>query len=353
MNRSYMYLLAALVAAFGIYFLERPDQSRSAQSALQRPFARVRADAIARLEIEQMTDGVAVVRDGERWIVRSRTPALQAQLDAAAAQAQGKSAPVADAAPSEGAENFSVDATLLTQALTQLTSLAIGNPVSRNPEHHNTLQVGTLALCVRALDADGKTLALIALGKSGPDYFSNYVRVGDDNEVYLVPDGVRGSFPARVNSWRDKQLWALDADTQIRSIAIVDGKGPTLALHKDAAGNFLVDEQPGAALDRAKLGAWLQQWTKLSAVDFPDGVTRKQAGLETPTGSVTVALVDGTTRRLLIGGASASGLRYGVLDAADAPIVTLPSTLPTILRADWTDWKSAPAAVQAEAPHAR
>lgn len=338
MPRSLLYLLVTLGVAIGIYYVERPDQPRVA-SQRTRLLPQLTIDRIARLEIEQLTEGVALVRTGDTWVARTFTPALKTKVEQAAAQAQGTAEPAmaTPAVPVDGTENLPVDPTLLNEALAMLTQLTVGSPVSRNPDSQAKLQVGPLGLQVRAHDAEGKELAKVWIGKTGPDYFSSYIRVGEANEVYLVEAQLRGQFPVQVKSWRNKQLWSIDPDTELQKVEWTVGNGASVVLSKNTAGRLVMEGADAVVFDAEPLQTWLAGWVKLKAVEFPEQVDMRETGLEKPVGRFKVTLKNGTTKTLLIGRSSPSGLPYGVL-AGEGPVALLPSTILAALNADWHEW---------------
>lgn len=337
-HRPYWYLLFAVVFAGVVLWIERPDRESIRVTESKPLFAGLHVDQIARLEIEQLLDGAQVVREGTQWTARPLTSTLKESVTAAEGQPEAAATPAA--APATPA-----DPALVASALETLTRLEVGGVASRNPAAHDKLQVGKLALQVRAFDAQGQLLATLRIGGQGPDFLSSYVRAGDAPDVYLVRQQLRSHFPARLASWRDKTIWKLDPD-QIVSVQL-DRKSGNLAIAKQPDGRFARSDVSAATLlDAEKLREWFNAWTGLSAVEVAENPDPKTTGLDATKERLIVKLQDGTERMLLLGSAAPRGSYYAKLADRDTVFV-LPTTFQPVMNADVALWEQKPDAATA------
>lgn len=318
--RPYLYLCGAVLLAGLVLWLDRPEQSAQPQQPF---FPRLDAQQVTTIELEQLLDGVRLSRADGGWNVAAMHTALSEQL------------PDAEKAP----EEFPAESDRVDQILKSLSALSAGAAVSHKADRHDQLQVGKLALQVRAKNVAGDTLATLYIGKAGPDYFSTYIRKEGDDAVYLVADQLQGRFPTRLDVWRDKTIWTIDPD-QIQTIEL-DRLDGGFRLEKTAEGTFVLQSPKEAtAIDAAKFTGWLARWTTLRAADFPTVADFAKTGLAKPTTAMTVTLSTGERKVLSIGNDHASGNPYGMVEGSTA-VFLLPTDIKEALKIDWSDWITA------------
>ncbi len=325
--RPYLYLLAAVILAGLVMWMERPD--RSTLETEHRPLLPpIDAAQVTTIEIEQLLNGVKLTRQGGAWNVEGlATELAKATIPEAAKPKDGDGTsahPVYAADPERVHEIFEA-----------LANLRVGAVASRNAEHQDQLQVGKLARQVRLKNAADEIVAAVSIGKSGPDYFSTYVRKSDEDVVYLVPDQLQGRFATTIDAWRNKTVWTLDPD-QMQSIEVdrYDG-GFTL---KKVDGQFVLTAPKDVApLDAEQLKAWLSRWTTIRTPEFPHVEDFAKTGLDKPAYSLMITLADGTQRVLAIGNEHASGNLYGITSGA-TDVFLLPTEVREALKVDWEEW---------------
>lgn len=324
--RPYLYLLGVVFIASLVLWLDRPAQDTSSGRPLLSTF---NAADVATIEIEHLLNGVRLQRAETGWRVETLPTALAEKVPTAHQPEPAQPAVLP----------FPAEASRVDQLLKSLATLVVGAPVSIKAERHDQLQVGKLALQLRVKNGAGDTLAAVYIGKSGPDYFSTYVRKAGEEAVYLVADQLQGRFSATLEAWQDKTLWTLDPD-QFASVA-VDRLDGGLRLEKDQQGRFILTSPPtDTPLDLAKVTDWFKRWTELRAVEFPAASDAKRTGLAKPQYTLTVILKDGTTKVLKVGNTAASGNPYGVIEGVDQ-LALLPADLLGTLKVDWEEWTTA------------
>lgn len=189
MKRSLLYLLAVIIAAIVIIGIERPFESRVARNADEYLIPDYDTKDVAFIEIQQLTDGVKLKREGKNWIASDVITPLKERLY----EDEGKIA----ASPSW----HDADRTRVMSALGSISGLSKGVMVSKRADNHKLYRVGPAGIHVIALDDDKEPIFDIVIGKNGPDFTSNYVRFFDSDEVYLVGRVLTGIFSPMANDW--------------------------------------------------------------------------------------------------------------------------------------------------------
>ncbi len=325
-TRSLLYLLGAVVVAVVVLYVDRPDRERVGVTGTHLLFPNFDPDAITTLEIDHLLDGVTLTRGEHGWTVQGRGNAMSKQLP----HEQEKSV--------EKSPSFRADAERVAEALQKIADVSVGAAVSRKRESRNKLGVGAVALQVQAKNSAGKVVAYLYIGKSGPDFFSNYVRVDGSDEVYLAGGRLRGAFPTMVSDWRDKKVWRLDP-AEISSIKLTR-KEDGFTLAKTATGAWEltapeVSEQKGA-IDQDKVSGWITRWNEITATEFLDN-REIVTGLDKPSIILEVGMTDGSSRTLKIGQDTSEGLPYGAV-SSNSEVFVLPSGIRSALEISWEEW---------------
>lgn len=100
----------------------------------------------------------------------------------------------------------------IAQAINQLNNLSVNAVATRNPEKYTRYKVDSTGIKV-SLYSGGEMLNSIYVGapqRQGRRSMNNYVRLADEDAVYLVEEYLEPSFSKKVNDWRDKTLWEVE-----------------------------------------------------------------------------------------------------------------------------------------------
>lgn len=99
------------------------------------------------------------------------------------------------------------DSALAQIAAERIASLKKSDVVSDNPANQSKFEVGDDAKSsVEIYAPDTQTLAgVLLIGTSGPSWNSNHVRLKGQNEVYLMPGGLRQALFFDLERWRQKE----------------------------------------------------------------------------------------------------------------------------------------------------
>lgn len=184
-----------------------------------------------------------------------------------------------------------VDTTASSALLSHLSTLHIENMVSSNPERYGLFQVDSAQATYIRLD--GTTPVEMFVGKSGPDFQSRYIRLGDDARVFLATD-VPSSQPT-VDRWRNKQLWANPKE----GISTVSVTTPDASYEiANVAGGWMINEDGRQILaDSAKVQRYLTRIASVKADGFLMDVPMESV-TDSTTHSVEVSWVNGGSSRL-------------------------------------------------------
>jgi hypothetical protein len=104
------------------------------------------------------------------------------------------------------------DSGLVQIALEKIVTLKKGDPVSVNPDKQAAFEVSdTGKSSVKVFAGKSEPTGVLIVGKSGPDWNSNYARLAERDTVYLIPGGFRQSLFFDIERWRKKEEVAPDS----------------------------------------------------------------------------------------------------------------------------------------------
>jgi hypothetical protein len=104
------------------------------------------------------------------------------------------------------------DSGLVQIALEKIVTLKKGEPVSVNPDKQAAFEVSdTGKSYVKVYAGKDEAVGVLLVGKSGPDWNSNYARLAGRDTVYLIPGGLRQSLFFGIDRWRKKEAVTPDS----------------------------------------------------------------------------------------------------------------------------------------------
>lgn len=190
MNRHIKALiLFALVLVAAVFYVEHYNNHPEIKSA--KPFLNYGLDRVASFEVHHFIDALRFTESEGNWSVQK----IESKLAQSLKQKEGKSIATPDAEPSR-ARNLEI-----IKALTYLTELKVGEPISTNKTAPDVFQINQFSLQVILKDKDGNTLDTIYIGKQAPEPMSSYVRKNDEQEIYLANHDFRMMFFKTKDEW--------------------------------------------------------------------------------------------------------------------------------------------------------
>ena len=155
-------------------------------------------------------DAGSIVRldknDGEWTAERvDAQPKGDSQPDAAASDSTGTDASSSASADSKKSA-VSADTALVHIAIEKIVSLKKNELISDNPDNQSTFEVDDANKSFVEIYAGKDTPAgVLRIGKGGPSWNSNYVRLSGSDAVYLISGGLRQSLFLDIEQWRKKE----------------------------------------------------------------------------------------------------------------------------------------------------
>ncbi len=270
-----------LVVAFLLIekpFSEKPRGLPSGQAEITRVpiFQNVSADACARIEISQFngrTTATLVKADGDWYVDEER--------------------------------KREADARAVTGLFQALTNVREGEVVSHNPANHPRFQVDPFTgTHLKFVDATGKVLEDVMIGKMATDFSSSYVRKADSDDVLKVNVMLTHmvSRPG-ADAWRDRMICDYMPDT-ITALTL-QSPDETIQLKKFADGTWQIVSPSAQTADTTAVSRYVSSFARLRAASFEDNEDEQPPeafGLDPAQFSVQVSLQDySSTPTLLIG----------------------------------------------------
>ncbi len=196
--KSTRYLLAVGGLAIVILLLEKPWATKVGDVFEKRFFENLNTQEAARIEIEHLLYGVQLQKEGDQWRVAEFKTKLKGELgktDNGQRTVDKRQEP----------QWFPADYKKVDLSLSGLQDLTIIALAGKNPEKHGYFEVNAVGMQVRLFDKEGKNMAHLYIGKTGPAFTESYVRKEGEKEVYIANRYLRSSFPPVVKDWEEKK----------------------------------------------------------------------------------------------------------------------------------------------------
>ncbi len=186
-----------------------------------------------------------------------------------------------------------VDTTTSQAFLSGLKNIHIESLVSSRSDRHAKFQVDSAQATYLRLD--GLETVEIYIGKTGPDFQSRYIRLGNDDRVFLAT-GVPRAEP-NLDRWRDKLLWSHPKET-IAEVSVTTPES-TFRLVSAETGWTVEREGTSSPADSAKVERYLDRLTTVKADGFLPDVTYEHV-FDSVSHSVEIKWIDGSKSVLRI-----------------------------------------------------
>jgi hypothetical protein len=288
MNTKKLLILVsiAVIAILAIVLNEKLSSKKPSEQSLK-----FFDDKIGSFVIKDSTGTITLRKKGDIWVVSS-----------------GKSS----------SKEYPTDSASVAVALEKISSMKRSVLISENREKQALFEVdSTKGLFLEVFDLNGKSKGSVFIGKSGPDWNSNYVRSISSNQVYTVEGGIRYSFFTELNRWRNKVMMSFDKESA-KTITMIANNGSAINLTKADSGKGWKIIAPIQSPAKAnEIDGILSTLSRLNATDFQDSLISDTAlGLTKPELTISIGFANGS-KKLSIGAKKADGNYYAMIEGKE------------------------------------
>lgn len=320
-GKNLLYLVGVLIVAIAAIILSNKlgDKKPSAQSL--QFFPGLTSKNISSVLIINSTGASMLHRKGDVWVV---SPGSNDQMGKSIETSKG--ALNGSSSDNISSKNFPTDSASVATVIDKITSMKKDVLISENPNKQKLFEVdSTTGTYVEVWDQTGKSIGAVKIGKSGPDWSSNYVRQIGSNSVYNVNGSIGYSFFSETSRWRDKKITKIDKSV-ITKVTLTKKDGSVLTIAKADSGNSWKITEPvtdSAKLD--KVDDMISAISLLNADSFEDSTVSDSAlGFNNPEAAVVVYLGNQATKKLLIGNKKGTTSNYYVKIDGNETIFLVP-----------------------------
>ncbi len=298
--KKLIILVVALAVVVGIIAVSENIGNDSEQNAAF--FPQLSKDDISAIQISDNDRSAAIKRENGDWVVTKaeetdkKNPPLTAGADSADTDTENKTA----------AKPYPADSAAVATALEKIASMERDELISKNPEKQELFEVDSArGVLVEIWNAEGKKAGSFRVGKSGPDWSSNYVRLIGSDDVYTVRGRIKSALFTEENRWRDKSVTDFNPE-QATNLILAKKEGDSLKIEQkmDSASNpvWTITAPEEAKADQSKITSLISSISTLKTNDWAkESLTDSAMGFTEPTLGVSVGLANGTVRKLTIG----------------------------------------------------
>ncbi|HON10559.1 MAG TPA: DUF4340 domain-containing protein [Chitinispirillaceae bacterium] len=291
-GKKLLVITGILVVAVLVIILSEKltNSSPSSKSALF--FPGMTEKDISSVTIKDSNGSVKIRRKGDIWVVSS----------VVAADKDSTESPVGETKTpaSSDVEEWAADSASVAAVLEKLTSMKKDELISENPEKQAIFEVdSTSGVLVDVFDAGSKLKGSFRIGKNGPDWSSNYVRMIGSNSVYMVKGSIKYSFFTELKRWRDKSIVKFDKESASKiSLKRKDGTVLTVAKADTA---WSITEPFASPAKKDQIDQLLNSLSRLTATDFETTSDDSALGLLNPELSADIAFSNGSSKKVIFG----------------------------------------------------
>lgn len=209
-------------------------------------------------------------------------------------------------------ENAPADNQSVAAILADLINLEIGELVSTNNNKWSLFEVDNQAINVK-FTAAGKDFE-IWIGKYGPDFQSNYLRLGTDPQTYLTGKNIRNDFSK--SELRDLTIMSINT-LEIEELQL-SYQNTVIKVKKDGSGW----KSDGKDVDSEKVNTLLSKFSPLKAGSLLGSKEAKDADFRNPYLTVKLVLNNKQETEVIFGGKNKEG-DYFIKTSLNGSIFTL------------------------------
>ena len=196
--------------------------------------------------------------------------------------------------------NYPADSEGVAELLSKVGEFKNTQRVSNNPEKQAEFEVDSTGVEAKLMDANGKVLVHLFVGKTTPGFLSSYVRPADSNDVYVAQGYLQSVFDKGARTWKDRTIFSFNKGivTQLNIISPEE----TVELRLDAEGTWQMIKPIAATAKTTEVDALLTTFSELDTDDFAEATDElAEYELDAPQSTISAVLNDGTTATLHVG----------------------------------------------------
>jgi hypothetical protein len=208
-NKKIIFGVSAIVIVAGIFIVSEKLTSVKPPEHRLKFFPAIEERHVTAIVINDGASDVRLEKQNGVWTVGNADALAKPEsiLDAAAA-ADDTTANVQDNTAANANEGgfYPADSALVQVAIEKILSLKKSELISENPANQASFEVDSASGMSVEIYVTGKSApaGVLRIGKSGPAWNSNYVRLMGSDAVYVINGGLRYSLFTDIEQWRKK-----------------------------------------------------------------------------------------------------------------------------------------------------
>ncbi|TRZ77219.1 DUF4340 domain-containing protein [bacterium] len=188
------------------------------------------------------------------------------------------------------------DQAVVNEMINKAEEITKNDLASTNPEKKSSFEVDESGVEIKMYSGDS-LITDFFVGKAGADFNSTYVRLAEEDDVYLTKNYIRMHFDK--SDFRDLAILDFDKD-QVSEIKI-DQKEKEITILLKEDGQWKAEWYDQFKVDESNVTSLLSSLAKLSAKDVIVGKSLSEAGLSSPSMTLTVKMESGEENILFVG----------------------------------------------------
>jgi hypothetical protein len=297
-GKKLLYVVSALIISILAIVIGNKLSNKAPSEDEKRFFPDLTENTISSILIIDNNDSIRIKRKGDIWVAMPGKNGKENGNETIqpASELSSDSPAVSDISIKE----YPADSASIRTVLEKIVSMKKDELISTNPEKQSIFEVDSSSgILVETWDNSGKSYGQFRIGKSGPNWSSNYVRLIGSNSVYMVNGSIKHSFFTDLKRWRDKSIVKFEK-TGTKGISIAKkGEAPVILEKSDTVWNMAAPHQNLAK--KEKVEEIVNTLSNLKASDFEsDTISDTEAGLEDPQYLIVVSLNSGS-RKIKVG----------------------------------------------------
>lgn len=311
-------LAVVLVAIVGIVVLTEYLGNAKPSSESGEFFPGLSKDELATVRIGDSKNTVEIRKENGRWVVAP---------DASASTGSNEANPIAESSgKTSGGSSmvYPADSASVQSLVDKLVNMKRDELISQNPENRGLFEVDTAkGIRVTVWKTGDNKLGTFYIGKSGPDWSSNYVRMEGSDKVYTARGSIRQAFFTDDNRWRDKSIIAFDPE-KAEAVTLAKKNALPIRIEKrsDTAGvaQWYITSPENAKADNEEVKKLVTNLSKLKAGGWEEDLSLADStmGFNSPELTATITMENGETKTVTVANEKSAESKFWVR-APDKP----------------------------------